>query len=94
MALVAGLAAAWPPLHLVLTDANLPTFYHENIGYHFFGALRLIDGAPGDFVNAGQGVLQSLIQAAYYLVGKRAGLDLWGQINLFSHLTLGVPTAA
>jgi len=57
IALLSGLAAAWPPLHLVIVNANLATYFHENIGYRFFWVLRAIDGAPGDFVHPGQGVL-------------------------------------
>jgi len=94
IALLSGLAAAWPPLHLVIVDANLATYFHENIGYRFFWVLRAIDGAPGDFVHPGQGVLLSLIQSIYYLAGKALGLDLWGRISLFGRLTLGVPAVA
>ena len=94
IALLSGLAAAWPPLHLVIVNANLATYFHENIGYRFFWVLRAIDGAPGDFVHPGQGVLLSLIQAIYYLAGKALGLDLWGRISLFARLTLGVPAVA
>lgn len=94
VALVLGLAALWPPLHLIVVRANLATYFHENIGYHFFWVLRLVDGAPGDFVHPGQGVLLSLLQAVYYLIGKLAGLDLYGQIDLFGMLTLGVACAA
>jgi len=91
VALAAGFAAAWPALHLVLVDANLSSVYHENVGYRFGWVLRLVDGAPGDYVNPGQGVLLSLVQAIYYLVGKALRLDLFGQIDLFGLLTLGVP---
>ena len=91
VALAAGLAAAWPALHLVLVDANLASVYHENVGYRFGWVLRLVDGAAGDYVNPGQGVLLSLVQAIYYLVGKALHLDLFGQMNLFGLLTLGVP---
>lgn len=94
LAAAAGIAAAWPPLHLIVVGANLPTYFHENIGYRFFWVLRLLDGAPGDFVHPGQGVLMSLIQAVYYLIGKWLGLDLWGQISLFGRLTLGVAAVA
>ena len=52
-ALIAGFVAAWPPLHLVLANANLASYYQENIGYRFFWVLRLIDGVPGDFVHPG-----------------------------------------
>ncbi|HKO09586.1 MAG TPA: hypothetical protein VJ487_17925 [Alphaproteobacteria bacterium] len=94
VAVAASLLALWPPAHLILANANLPTLFHENLGYRFFWALRLIDGAPGDFVHPGQGVLLSLIQAIYYLFGKLTGLDLFGQISLFARLTLGVAVVA
>lgn len=94
MALVAGFVAAWPALHLVLVQANLSSYYQENIGYRFFWVQRLIDGAPGDVIIPSQGVLMSLIQAVYYLIGKALGLDLYGQIDLFALLTLAVPAIA
>ena len=94
VAVVASLLALWPPAHLILAHANLATLYHENLGYRFFWAMREIDGAPGDFVHPGQGVLFPLIQAIYYLFGKLSGLDLFGQISLFGRLTLSVAVVA
>lgn len=94
LAITAGALASWPPLHLVLINADLPSYYQENISYRFFWALRLVDGEPNDFVHPGQGVLLSLIQAVYYLIGKALSLDLYGQIHLFGLLTLAVPAVA
>ena len=92
--LIAGFVAVWPALYLVLVHANLSSFYQENIGYHFFWVLRLVDGAPSDVVIPQQGVLFSLIQAIFYLIGKALGLDLYGMIDLFALLTLAVPAVA
>jgi hypothetical protein len=88
LALLAALVATWPPLHLVLVGANLPTYYMENIGWRFFWVQRFIAHVPGDYVHPGQGVLMPLIQSIYYLAGKVIGLDLFGQISLFGSLTL------
>jgi hypothetical protein len=88
LALLAALAATWPPLHLVLVGANLPTYYMENIGWRFFWVQRFIAHVPEDYVHPGQGVLMPLIQSIYYLAGKALGLDLFGQIGLFGELTL------
>ena len=45
LATAASLLALWPPARLILANANLPTLFHENLGYRFFWALRLVDGA-------------------------------------------------
>ena len=92
--LIAGFVAVWPALYLVLVHANLSSFYQENIGYHFFWVLRMVDGVPSDVVIPQQGVLFSLIQAIFYLIGKALGLDLYGMIDLFALLTLAVPAVA
>lgn len=93
-ALIVGFVAAWPPLHLMFANANLASYYQENIGFRFFMTLRFVEGVPGDFVHPGQGVLLSLIGAVYYVLGKLLNLDLFGQINLFGHLILAVPAIA
>jgi len=93
-AFATGMVAAWPPLHLVLVNANLATYYPANIGNRFFWTLRFVENVPGDFVHPGQGVVLPLIQALYYLAGKLLGLDLFGQINLFGLLTIAVPAMA
>jgi len=94
LALVCGMSVAWPPLHLVVVDANIATYFIENIGWRFFWVQRFIAHVPGDYVHPGQGPLMPLIQAMYYLAGKLLGLDLYGQIQLFGQLTLAVSAIA
>jgi hypothetical protein len=94
LALIASFIAVWPPLQLVLINANLPTFYQENIGWHFFWTQRFLDRVPGDYIHPGQGVLFTLIQALYILIGRLLKYDLYDQIHLFGHLTIVVAAIA
>lgn len=77
-------AVSISPLLFLWYDFALPDFYHENIGFRFFWTMRWVDGAPGDFIHPGQGVLLPFIQAAYYSVAQG---DLWDRINTFANLT-------
>lgn len=80
-----------PPLRFIYEKANLATFYSENIGYHFFWSMRFIDGDQGDLIIPSQGALMALIQNVFYLLSKYISSDLITQIQIFSHITIGLP---
>ncbi len=80
-----------PPLRFIYQKANLPTFYSENIGYHFFWSMRFIDGEREDLIIPSQGALMALIQNGFYLLSKHLNSDLITQIHIFGYITIGLP---
>jgi len=91
LAIISWTLYAIPPLHFIYKKANLPTFYSENIGYHFFQSMRFVDGSKDDLIIS-SGVVVPLVQNIYYAVCKLISPNLIDQILIYGYLTILIPT--